>query len=206
MTETTPSPLGNVITIDDERIKSHLDRVVRGSVEETLNALLDAEADRLCNAQRYERSQARRDSRAGHYDRKLQTKAGEVRLKIPKLRAQTFETAIIERYRRRESSVEEALIEMYLAGVSVRRVEDITEALRGTRVSPPLLLIAPSPPANHPRDFPAARNNIRVVTNVDHNVHTIPRESRSCTTCIHSAMWRESTAYGSPAIGYGVTK
>src|SRR6201981_2800023 len=52
MTETTPSPLGNVITIDDERIKSHLDRVVRGRVEETLNALLDAEADRICNAQR----------------------------------------------------------------------------------------------------------------------------------------------------------
>ena len=59
-----------------------------------------------------------------------------VRLKVPKLRAQTFETAIIERYRRRESSVEEALIEMYLAGVSVRRVEDITEALWGARVSP----------------------------------------------------------------------
>src|SRR5262245_5324925 len=78
----------------------------------------------------------RRDTRAGHYERKLQTKAGEVRLKVPKLRAQTFETAIIERYRRRESSVEEALIEMYLAGVSVRRVEDITEALWGMRVSP----------------------------------------------------------------------
>jgi hypothetical protein len=57
-------------------------------------------------------------------------------LKIPKLRRQTFETAIIKRYRRRESSVEEALIEMSLAGVSVRRVEDITEALRGSRVSP----------------------------------------------------------------------
>ena len=136
MTEDTPSRLGNVVTIDDERIKSHLDRVVRGSVEETLNALLDAEADRLCNAERYERSEARRDRRAGHYERKLQTKAGEVKLRIPKLRAQTFETAIIERYRRRESSVEEALIEMYLAGVSVRRVEDITEALWGTRVSP----------------------------------------------------------------------
>ena len=39
MTETTPSPLNNVITIDDERIKSHLERVVRGTVEETLNAL-----------------------------------------------------------------------------------------------------------------------------------------------------------------------
>jgi transposase-like protein len=54
---------------------------------------------------------------------------------MPKLRRQTFGTAIIEWYQRRESSVEEALIEMYLAGVSVRRVEDITEALRGTRVS-----------------------------------------------------------------------
>jgi hypothetical protein len=43
-------------------------------VEETLNALLEAEADRLCNAQRYERSEARRDTRAGHYERKLQTK------------------------------------------------------------------------------------------------------------------------------------
>jgi transposase-like protein len=131
-----PGPLNNVIRIDDERIKGHLDRVVRGTVEETLNSLVDAEADRLCNAQRYERTEARRDTRAGHYERSLETKAGEVTLRVPKLRRQTFETAIIERYRRREASVEEALIEMYLAGVSVRRVEDITEALWGTRVSP----------------------------------------------------------------------
>jgi transposase-like protein len=73
----------------------------------------EAEADRLCNAGRYERTEARRDQRSGSYDRKLQTKAGEVRLKVPKLRQQTFETAIIERYRRCESSVEEALIEIY---------------------------------------------------------------------------------------------
>jgi putative transposase len=67
-------------------------------------------------AGRYERSQARQDTRAGSYERTLQTSAGEVSLKVPKLRRQTFETAIIERYRRRESWVEEALIEMYLAG------------------------------------------------------------------------------------------
>jgi transposase-like protein len=133
---TEESVLSNVVRIDDERIRDHLGKIVRSSVEETLNALLDAEADRLCNAGRYERSEARQDTRAGSYARKLQTKAGEVELKVPKLRRQTFETAIIERYRRRESSVEEALIEMYLAGVSVRRVEDITEALWGTRVSP----------------------------------------------------------------------
>ena len=128
--------LGQVIRIDDERVRDYLRSVVRGSVEETLNALLEAEAEQLCKAQRYERTEARRDTRAGSYRRKLGTQAGEVTLKVPKLRQQTFETAIIERYRRRESSVEEALIEMYLAGVSVRRVEDITEALWGTRVSP----------------------------------------------------------------------
>lgn len=55
---------------------------------------------------------------------------------MPKLKGVSFETAIIERYRRRESSVEEALIEMYLAGVSAHRVEDITEALWGSKISP----------------------------------------------------------------------
>jgi transposase-like protein len=85
---------------------------------------------------RYERSADRVDTRAGHYERQLHTKAGEVTLKVPKLRSLPFETAIIERYQRREISVEEALVEMYLAGVSVRRVEDITQALWGTRVSP----------------------------------------------------------------------
>ena len=128
--------MGQVIQIDEARIWAHLGEMVRGTVEEALNAMLDAEADRLCGAGRYERSDAQQDTRAGHYERSLDTKAGPVSLRIPKLRHQTFETAIIERYQRRESSVEEALIEMYIAGVSVRRVEDITKALWGTRVSP----------------------------------------------------------------------
>ena len=126
---------GPVVQIDEGRIQAHLDEVVRSTVEETLNALLDAEADHLCGARKYERTEGRKDTRAGSYDRHLQTKAGEVKLTVPKLRNLPFETAIIERYRRRESSVEEALIEMYLAGVSVRRVEDITQALWGTRCS-----------------------------------------------------------------------
>ena len=58
---------------------------------------------------------------------------GDVTLHVPRLKGISFETAIIERYRRRESSVEEALIEMYLADVSVRRVENITEALWGSK-------------------------------------------------------------------------
>jgi transposase-like protein len=128
--------MGEVIQIDQQLVQKHLSEVVRSTVEETLNAMLDAEADQLCGAKRYEHSADRLDTRAGHYERSLQTKAGEVTLKMPKLRKLPFETAIIERYRRRETSVEEALIEMYHAGVSVRRVEDITEALWGTRVSP----------------------------------------------------------------------
>jgi len=127
--------LSQVIKIDEAQIQEHLGEMVRSTVEETLNGLLDAEADQLCQARRYEHTEARTDQRAGHYQRKLHTKAGEVQLKVPKLRQAKFETAIIDRYRRRESSVEEALMEMYLAGVSVRRVEDITQALWGMRVS-----------------------------------------------------------------------
>lgn len=126
----------NIIEINEDKIKEHLGEFVRGTVEETLNTLLDAEADAICNAQKYEHSPERKDTRAGHYERNFQTKAGAVNLKIPKLRTLPFDTAIIERYKRREISVEESLVEMYLAGVSVRRVEDITEALWGTKVSP----------------------------------------------------------------------
>ena len=135
MNEDSTKALSKVIRIDESEIRSHLDKMVRGTVEDALNAMLDAEADEMCNAQRYERSPDRVDTRAGHYTRKLHTKAGEVEVKMPKLRKQTFETAIIERYRRRDISIEEAIVQMYLAGVSVRRVEDITEALWGTRVS-----------------------------------------------------------------------
>jgi putative transposase len=134
-THCTPKK-GRIIKIDEEQVRSHVGEVVRSAVEETLNTLLREEADRLCNAKRYERTPQRRDTRAGHYTRGLQTSSGEVTLKVPKLRNLPFETAVIERYRRREISVEEALVQMYLAGVSVRRVEDITEALWGTRVSP----------------------------------------------------------------------
>ena len=84
----------------------------------------------------YERSEARQGYRSGHYDRNLTTTSGDVTLHMPRLKGVSFETAIIERYRRRESSVEEALIEMYLAGISVHRVEDITEALWVSKVSP----------------------------------------------------------------------
>ena len=71
--------MGQVIQIDEARIRDHLGEMVRGTVEETLNAMLDAEADQLCGAGRYERSEARQDTRAGSYERTLQTSAGDAR-------------------------------------------------------------------------------------------------------------------------------
>lgn len=125
-----------IVQLNEEVIKGQLKEMVRGSVEETLNELLEQEAEKLTQAARYERNETRQGYRSGHYDRNLTTTSGDVTLHVPRLKGVSFETAIIERYRRRESSVEEALIEMYLAGVSVRRVEDITEALWGSKVSP----------------------------------------------------------------------
>ena len=77
MKDDSTKPLSNVIRIDDSEIRGHLTEIVRGTVEETLNAMLDAEADELCNAQRYEHSPDRVDTRAGSYQRKLHTQAGE---------------------------------------------------------------------------------------------------------------------------------
>jgi len=122
-----------IVQLNEEVIKGQLKELVRGSVEETLNALLEQEAEKLTQAAWYERNEARQGYRSGHYSRNLTTTSGDVTLHVPRLKGVSFETAIIERYRRRESSVEEALIEMYLAGVSVRRVEDITG---GSKVSP----------------------------------------------------------------------
>ena len=124
-----------IITVNEDKIQEKLNDQIRMSVEETINQLLDSEADRLIGAEKYQRTEARKDTRAGYYDRNLETRVGKVNLKMPKLRKLPFETAIIERYKRREISVEEAMMEMYLAGVSVRRIEDITEALWGSKVS-----------------------------------------------------------------------
>ena len=123
-----------ILQVDPAMLETTLDRMVRKSVEETLNAMLDAEADEITGAARYERSGERKAYRAGHYERDLTVKAGKMSLKVPKLKGAVFESAVIERYRRREESVEEALIDMYLAGVSTRQVDDVSQLLWGDRM------------------------------------------------------------------------
>ena len=77
--------------------------------EDTLSDLLEAEADDLVRAKRYERTAKRETYRAGHYDRSLTAKAGRLGLKVPKLKGEVFESAVIERHRRREESVDPPL-------------------------------------------------------------------------------------------------
>ena len=91
-----------IVQLNEEVIKGQIKELVRGSVEETLNELLEKEAEQLTQAARYERSEARQGYRSGHYDRSLTTTSGDVTLHVPRLKGVSFETAIIERYRRRE--------------------------------------------------------------------------------------------------------
>lgn len=123
-----------IIQFDQAMFESKLDAMVREKVERIVNAMLDAEADEIANAARYERSGRRKVYRVGHYERSLTAKAGRLKLKAPKLKGALFASAVIERYRRREESVEEALIDMYLAGVSTRQVDDTGQLLWGDRM------------------------------------------------------------------------
>ena len=124
-----------IVSVDEETLKGDLRELVRKTVQDTINALLEQEAEEMVGAERYERTAGREAYRSGHYKRRLTTTSGQIELDVPKLRGATFQTAVIERYRRRETSVEEAIIEMYLAGVSTRRIEDVREILWGAGVS-----------------------------------------------------------------------
>ena len=99
------------------------------------SGLLDEEADDLVGAGRYERTADREAYRAGHYERRLATTSGEVTIRMPRLKGMRSTTAIVGRCRRRETSVEEAMTGTCLAGVSTRRIEDVSEILRGSSVS-----------------------------------------------------------------------
>ena len=90
-----------IVQLNEEVIKGQIKELVRGSVEETLNELLEQEASMLTQAARYERNETRQGYRSGHYDRNLTTTSGDVTLHVPRLKGVSFETAIIERYRRR---------------------------------------------------------------------------------------------------------
>lgn len=119
----------------EELARQDLETRVREGVKALLEQILEEEMTQHLGASCYQRSPSRRGQRNGNYERDLVTGVGTLRqLRVPRDRAGTFQTELFERYRRMTGSVEEAILEMYLQGVSTRKVAAVTEALSGKRV------------------------------------------------------------------------
>ena len=116
-----------IVTLNEESLKTDLRELVRRTVEDTLNGLLEEEAGDLVGAERHRHTTEREAYCASRCDRSLATSSGEVAIRMSKPEGMRFTTAIVERFRRRETSVEETIIETCLAGVSARRFEDVSE-------------------------------------------------------------------------------
>ncbi len=114
--------------LDAIRAGGDLD-VIRKGVELVLQALIEVEATDVIGAERYERSDSRRTWRNGTRERLLATKAGDVELRIPKLRKGTFFPSILERRRRIDRALFAVVMEAYVHGVSTRKVDDLVAAL-----------------------------------------------------------------------------
>ena len=114
--------------LDAIRAGGDLD-VVRHSVELVLQALIDTEATEVIGAEPHERTPARTTQRNGARERLLSTKAGDVELRIPKLRKGSFFPAVLERRRRIDRALFAVVIEAYVHGVSTRKVDDLVAAL-----------------------------------------------------------------------------
>jgi putative transposase len=108
-------------------------------VERVLQELLEAEMTEHIGAAPYERTQKRTGQRNGYKPRTLRTRVGTLKLLVPQDREGTFSTRLFARYQRNEKALVLALMEMYVEGVSTRKVKDITEQLCGTSFSKSLV-------------------------------------------------------------------
>lgn len=108
---------------------------LRGVVEGVVQAILEAEMAAHVGAERYERVAGRTGHRNGYKPRTLATRVGTLELRVPQDREGTFSTELFARYQRTEQALVTTLMEMYVQGVSTRKVATITEQLCGTSFS-----------------------------------------------------------------------
>ena len=104
---------------------------LRAAVRAAVEAALEAEMTEVLGAERWERTEARQGYRSGYYQRSLITRVGPLELRVPQDRAGRFSTELFERYQRSEKALVGALAEMYVQGVSTRKVKAVTETLCG---------------------------------------------------------------------------
>jgi putative transposase len=135
------------MTIDHRRVDAELMQEVllddpsflRAIVERVLQEVLEAEMTEHVGAAPHERTDARKGHRNGHKPRTLRTRVGTLNLCVPQDREGTFSTRLFSRYKRNEKALVLALMEMYLEGVSTRKVKDVTEELCGASFSKSLV-------------------------------------------------------------------
>src|SRR5690349_595939 len=118
-------------TIDIKAVLAEDEEFLRALVRTALQEVLEAEMTEALGAEKGERTSSRQGYRSGHYGRTLITRVGKLELRVPQDRAGRFSTELFERYQRSERALVTALAEMYVQGVSTRKVKTITEELCG---------------------------------------------------------------------------
>ena len=125
----------NASAVDWKAIMAGQTDVLKPLVQEVLQQVLEAEMDEALGADRHERTAGRLGYRSGHYRRNLVTRVGRLELRVPQDRQGRFSTELFSRYQRSEQALVSALAEMYVQGVSTRKVKAVTEELCGHEFS-----------------------------------------------------------------------
>ena len=122
---------GKAEVIDLKGLLARDEDFVRAAVEALVQAALEAEMTEAIGAEKGERTETRLADRSGYYSRSLLTRVGTLELRVPQDRMGRFSTELFERYQRSEKALVGTLAEMYVQGVSTRKVKAVTEALCG---------------------------------------------------------------------------
>jgi len=135
VTRKQDSAKGRITAEDLKKLGAEDRDLLKAIIEETLQQVLEAEMDEALQATKGERSAGRLGYRSGYYNRMLVTRVGHIELRIPQDRQGRFRTEVFERYQRSEKALVAAMLEMYVQGVSTRKVKTITEELCGHEFS-----------------------------------------------------------------------
>ena len=117
--------------IDVKELLERDEDFLQTALQALLQAALEAEMSETIGAEKGERTEARLSYRSGYYSRSLITRVGTLELRVPQDRAGRFSTELFQRYQRSEKALVSTLAEMYVQGVSTRKVKAVTEALCG---------------------------------------------------------------------------
>ena len=122
---------GKAELIDVKELLERDEDFLQAALQALLQAALEAEMSETIGAEKGERTEARLSYRSGYYSRSLITRVGTLELRVPQDRGGRFSTELFQRYQRSEKALVGTLAEMYVQGVSTRKVKTVTEALCG---------------------------------------------------------------------------